>query len=114
MLELIGEESDDEREDEGTRPRRDAVQLGADLRIAVGFDDPRCEEGVAVGGHDESEIHESAEEELVIFEAVEHVCGRDAALAGGAALVLFEPGFDVGAFVFFEPANSDVNHYVYL
>lgn len=109
MLKLIGEEGDDESEDEGTCPRRDAVQLGADLRIAVCFDDSRCEEGVAVGGDDESEIHESAEEEFVVFEAVEDVFGGNAALAGGATLVLFESGFDVGTLVFFEPANSDVN-----
>ena len=48
MLELIGEEGDDEGEDEGTGPRRDAVQLGADLRVAVCSDDAGGEEGVAV------------------------------------------------------------------
>ena len=49
MLQLIREESDDEGEDKGTCPRRDAVQLGADLRIAVRSDDAGGEEGVAVG-----------------------------------------------------------------
>lgn len=109
MLELIREESDDKCKDEGTCPRWNAVQLGADLRVAVGFDDAGGEESVTIGGDDESEIHESAEEEFVIFEAVEDVFGADAALASGATLVLFEPGFDVGAFVFFEPEYSGVD-----
>ena len=73
MLQLIREKSDDEGKHEGACPWRDAVQLGADLRIAVGADDAGGEECVAVGGDDESEIHESAEEELVVFEAVEDV-----------------------------------------
>ena len=54
-------------------------------------------------GNDESEIHEPAEDEFEIFEAVENVSDGDAAFAGGATLVLFKPGFDVGALVFLEP-----------
>lgn len=110
MLELVREKSNDEGEDERACPRGDAVQLGADLSITVCFDDTGGEECVAVGGDDESKIHEPAEEELVVFEAVEDVLGGDAALAGGATLVLFEPGFDVGAFVFSEPANCGVGY----
>lgn len=49
VLELVGEEGDDEGEDEGAGPRRDAVQLGADLRVPICPDDARGEEGVAVG-----------------------------------------------------------------
>lgn len=49
VLELVGEEGDDEGEDEGTGPWWDAVQLGADLRVAVRSDDAGGEEGVAVG-----------------------------------------------------------------
>ena len=106
MFELIGEESDDEGEDKGAGPGRDAVQLGADLRVAVCADDAGGEEGVAVGRHDEAEVHEAAEEELVVFEAGEDVAGGDAAVAGGAALVFFQAGFDVGAFVFLEPGGD--------
>ena len=90
------------------------MQLSADLRIAVCFDDARGEEGVGVSGNEESEIHESTEEEFVVFEAVEDVFGGDTALASGATLVLFEPSFDVGALVFFEPGNSSVQYHVYL
>lgn len=54
-------------------------------------------------GNDESEIHESAEEELEVLEAVENVSESDTAFASGATLVLFKPGFDVGAFIFLEP-----------
>ena len=55
------------------------------------------------GRNDESEIHETAEDEFVVFEAVEDVFEGDATLAGGATLILFEPGFDIGAFVLLEP-----------
>ena len=55
-------------------------------------------------GNDESEIHEAAEDEFKVFEAVENVSEGDAAFAGGATLVLFEPGSDVGALVFLEPS----------
>ncbi len=112
MLQLIREEGDDEGEDERTGPRWHAVQLGADLRVAVCSDDTGGEEGIAVSRDDESEVHESAEEEFVVFEAVENVFEGDAAFPRRATLVLFESGFDVGAFVFFEPANSSVNLYV--
>ncbi len=69
---------------------------------------------IRTSGNEESEIHESTEEEFVVFEAVEDVFGGDTALASGAPLVLFEPGFDVGAFVFFKPENSSVEYYAYL
>ena len=49
VFQLVGEDGDDEGEDEGTGPGRDAVQLGADLRVAVCSDDAGGEEGVAVG-----------------------------------------------------------------
>ena len=49
VFQLVGEEGDDEGEDERTGPGRDAVQLGADLRVAVCSDDAGGEEGVAVG-----------------------------------------------------------------
>ena len=55
-------------------------------------------------GNNESEIHESAEDEFKVFEAVENVSDSDAAFAGGATLVLFKPGSDVGALVFLEPS----------
>ena len=48
VLELVGEVGDDEGEDEGAGPGGDAVELGADLRVAVCFDDAGGEEGVAV------------------------------------------------------------------
>ena len=64
-------------------------------------------------GNDESEIHEPAEDEFEIFEAIDNVSESDAAFAGGATLVLFKPCFDVGAFVFLEPGDSGVSFYVH-
>lgn len=109
MLELIRKESDDKSKDEGTCPWRDAVQLGTDLRITVCFNDAGCEKSVSVGGDDESEIHESAEDEFVVFEAFEDIFGGDAALACGATLILFKTSFDVSTFIFFEPTISSVS-----
>ena len=105
MFEPIGEKRDDEREDEGRGPGGDGVELCADLSVAVCFDDAGCEEGVAVGGDDETEVHDAAEEEFVVFEAVEDVGEGDAAFACGAALVFEEAGADVGSFVFAEPVG---------
>ena len=56
VFELVGEEGDDEGEDEGAGPGRHAVQLGADLRVAVGSDDAGGEEGVAVGFGDSGSV----------------------------------------------------------
>ena len=70
MFEPIGEKRDDEGEDEGSGPGGDGVELCADLGVAVCFDDAGSEEGVAVGGDDEAEVHDSAEEGFEIFEAV--------------------------------------------
>ena len=105
VLEPVAEKSDNEREHERRRPGGHRVQLRPDLRVAVGFDDARGEESVAVGWDDQPEVHEGAEEELVVFEAVEDVAGGDLALAGGAALVFLEAGADVGTFVFAEPGG---------
>ena len=49
VFEEIGEEGDDERENEGCGPGWDGMELGADLAVAVGFNDAGGEEGVASG-----------------------------------------------------------------
>ena len=82
------------------------MQLCADLGVAVCFDDAGSEEGIAVGGDDESKVHESAEEEFEVFEAVYYIGKGDSTLARGAALVFEEAGADVGSFVFAEPVGG--------
>ena len=62
MFQLIGEKGDDEGEDEGTGPWRHAVELGADLRVAVCSDDAGGEEGVAVGLSDPVSVYQLLEE----------------------------------------------------
>ena len=106
MFEPIREERDDERENKGRGPGRDGVQLCADLRVAVCFNYAGSEEGIAVGGNNESEVHECAEEEFEIFEAIYYIGKGNPALARGAALIFEEAGADVGAFVFAEPAEG--------
>ena len=58
------------------------MKLRADLSVAVGFNDAGGEEGVAVGWHDEAEVHECSDEEFEVFETVDYVCECDLALAG--------------------------------
>ena len=48
-----------------------------------------AENRTLTGRNDESEIHESAEDKFVVFEAVEDVFGGDATLKGGATLIFF-------------------------
>ena len=50
---------------------------------------PDAENRPLTGRNDESEIHETAKEKFVVFEAVEDVIGSDATLTGGATLILF-------------------------
>ena len=99
----VGEVGDDEGEDEGGGPGGHAVQLSADLGVAVRLDDAGGEEGVAVCGHEQPKVHEAAQEDFVVFEDVEDVFGGYLAFARGLALVFLEARFDVGALVFVEP-----------
>ena len=89
MFEQIAEEGDDEREGEGGCPWRHGVQLRLDLRVAVCSDDAGGEEGVAVCRHDEAKVHEAAEEDLEVFEDVEHVSRRYSPFQRRFALVFF-------------------------
>ena len=106
VFEPVGEKCDDERENEGSGPGRDGVKLCADLSVAVCFDDAGSEEGVAIGGDYESEVHDAAEEEFKIFETIYYIGKGDSALARGAALIFEEAGAYVGTFIFAEPARG--------
>ena len=105
VLEFVAEEGHDHGEGEGGGPGRDGMQLGADWGVAVRLDDPGGEEGVAVGGDDEAEVHEAAEENLGVFEHVDDVADADGAFGGGAALVFEEAALDVGSFLGGEPGR---------
>lgn len=103
VLQLVAEVRHDHGEGEGRRPRRHRVQLRADGRVPVALDDARREEGVAVRRHDESEVHEPADEDLVVLEHVDDVPDSNRAFCGGAALVLAQAVFDVDALLVGEP-----------
>ena len=68
------------------------MQLSLDRAVAVGLDDAGREVGIPVCWHDETEVHEAAQEEFEVLEAVEYITGCDAALYGGFTLVVFEAG----------------------
>ena len=106
VFEQIREKGNDERKDEGSGPGRDGVQLCADLSVAVCFNDAGSEEGIAVGGDNEPEVHDAAEKEFEIFEAIYYIGKGNPALARGAALIFEEAGADVGTFVFAEPGGG--------
>ena len=63
------------------------MQLCFDGGIAVALDDGGSEEGISVGGHDHSEVHETAENDFVVFEYAPDVTECDLALGCGAALI---------------------------
>jgi hypothetical protein len=87
----------------GCGPGRHAVELCLDGTVAVALNDGGGEICVSVGGHDEAEVHEAADEDLEVFEYVTHVAEFDGAFAGGAALVDAEAGLDEDALFFGEP-----------
>lgn len=106
VFEFVAEEGDDHGEGEGGRPGWDTVELCADGRVAVRLYDARGEKGVPVSRHDEPEIHESADEDLVVFEHLDDVPDADGAFSrsgGRAALILAQPVLNVNALVFGEP-----------
>lgn len=82
MAELIGYVRNNHREAECGRPGRNAVQLGLDGRVTVSLNDAGGKEGVAVRGDDEAEIHQAADENLVVLEDVDGVPDRDPPLKG--------------------------------
>lgn len=47
VFHLVGEECDDHGEDKGACPRRNAVQLGANLSVSVATDDSRRKKRIA-------------------------------------------------------------------
>lgn len=100
MFEEVREVSDDESEDERRCPWWHAVQLGADLGVPVRSYDCWSEEGIPVGGDNQTEVHEASKEEFVVLEAVENVAGSDSALSGGTSLVFLEARLDICTFVF--------------
>ena len=93
----------DHRERKRTRPWWNREELCSNGGIAESFYDGGSEEGVAVCGHDHTEIHEAAYDDFVILEYAPDVSSGDFALFGGTALVNLEAGFDVFAFVGGEP-----------
>jgi len=84
-------------------PRRHGAQLRLDGRVVVALDDGGREVCVAVGRHDEAEVHQPAEPDAVVAHDGQHVAEGDAALGGVAAHVGLEARLDVGALVLAQP-----------
>ena len=65
----------------------------------------RSEVGISISRYDEPEVHEAAEEELVVAETVHDVSEGDWALEGRLALVLLEAKLDIFSFPFSKPLS---------
>lgn len=99
----VGQHGDHHGKAEGDGPGRDGAQLRLDRVVLVALDDGGREVGVRVGRHDEAEIHEAAEPDLVVGHDAPDVAERDLALGAAVALVGAQPGLDELALVVAEP-----------
>lgn len=103
VFQLVRQVRDGHAESKGSGPRWHGVELRLDGRVAVGLDDLGTEVGIAVRRHNQSEVHESADDDLRVFEHASNVSSGDGSFASGFALVDLESRFDIGAFVLGEP-----------
>lgn len=105
MLEAIREIRDRHSETESGGPRRHAVKLGLDRRIAIALNNGGGKVGIAVGRDDEAEIHHTTNEDLGILEYISNVSQFDGAFTGGSALVDLEAGFHIGSLRLRQPLD---------
>ncbi len=103
MGEFIREPRNDHGERERANPWWDRAKLSLNRRVAEIGNNAWCEEGVTVRRDDETEVHDSTEPDLVVFEAAGDVAQGGLAVRGGAALVDLEAGVDISALVLGEP-----------
>ena len=68
VLRSVGQPRDQHREAKRCSPRRDRVQLRLNGTVAVALDDLWTEVRVAIGRHNQPKVHETADENLGIFE----------------------------------------------
>lgn len=102
---LVRDEGDNHRENKRHSPWRDAVQLGLDAVVAVRLNNARREVGVAISGHNQAEVHEASDNDLIIFEDVADILEGCAALHGGTPLIGAEAGRDKRLFAVGEPLD---------
>ena len=79
------------------------VELSLDGAIAKGSDDRGGEEGIAIASNDETEVHETAEDDLEIHEDTENVPPGWLDVELGVTDVLSKPGLDEGPLVIGQP-----------
>lgn len=81
------------------------MKLCLDAVISVGLDDTRCEVGIPVRRDDETKVHETSDNDLVVLEDASDVAEGDLALNGRAALVRAQASRDKGLLIFAEPLH---------
>lgn len=75
------------------------MQLGLDGVVVVRLDDGRGEEGVAVGRHDQSQVHEPTQPDAVILHDCDRVAECDLALGPIIALLSLQARLNIGLFL---------------
>lgn len=103
MSHPVRHDSHDHSYEKRASPGWDGSELSFNRSVMVCRDDGRRKVGVSVGGDDQPKIHEGAEPDLGVGEDRLDIAKGDLALGGVFALVGFEAGLDVGAFVLSEP-----------
>jgi len=81
------------------------MELGLDGAVPERLDEAGREVRVPVRRHDQAEVHEAGDEDLVVGEDASDVARGDGAVARGGALVGAQAGGDVGFFVGAEPGG---------
>ena len=84
---LVGEIGDHVGENKGCGPRWNGDQLSPDRGILVALDDGGSKISVAVSTDETTEVSESSEVDLVVFEEVEKIMALDFPLQATFALV---------------------------
>lgn len=95
MLRVIRNRCHQHGKSESRRPWRNAVQLGLNPAVPVSLDNTRAEVCIAIGWHDEAEIHKTSDDDFVVLEHVADIFECNLALNGGFTLVDLKSGANV-------------------
>ena len=95
VSDLVRREGEAHREAECNHPGRNAVQLSFDLIVTVRPDDAWRKVGVTVGRNDESEVHKTTKNDLVVLKNSANALERSLAMATRRALVVGQLRLDV-------------------
>ncbi len=103
VFEVVGKGSHEHAEDECGSPGRDGEELCLDLGVAVRLDDRRCKIGVSIGWDDQAKVHETAQEEFVVPEAMQHISCSHFPVERRLSLIFFQSALDEPSLILAQP-----------